>query len=196
MGEKICSEENWYYQTNGHYSFQPDQSIFPEINFSFEQIVNHLRQQAYLVKGMRINIIDARAETKIKDTEVFYIRELELEVPSVSFYFEGGLMSLVRFENDLQKPIHKNIFYVEKNSNGNDYETVEVALQYVDDISSRILPFANNIYNAEGGTHVTGFKTTLTRTLNTYARKNNLISEKEDNFTGDDVLEGLTCDFY
>ena len=174
-------------------TFQPDQSIFPEINFSFEQIVNHLRQQAYLVKGMRINIIDARAETKIKDTEVFYIRELELEVPSVSFYFEGGLMSLVRFENDLQKPIHKNIFYVEKNSNGNDYETVEVALQYVDDISSRILPFANNIYNAEGGTHVTGFKTTLTRTLNTYARKNNLISEKEDNFTGDDVLEGLTA---
>lgn len=174
-------------------TFQPDQSIFPEINFSFEQIVNHLRQQAYLVKGLRINIIDARTETKIKDTEVFYIRELELEMPSVSFYFEGGLVSLVRFENDLQKPIHKNIFYVEKNSNGNDYETVEVALQYVDDISSRILPFANNIYNAEGGTHVTGFKTTLTRTLNTYARKNNLISEKEDNFTGDDVLEGLTA---
>jgi DNA gyrase subunit B len=124
---------------------------------------------------------------------VFYIRELGLEMPSVSFYFEGGLVSLVRFENHLQKPIHKNIFYIEKNSNGNDYETVEIALQYVDDISSRILPFANNIYNAEGGTHVTGFKTTLTRTLNTYARKNNLTSEKEENFTGDDVLEGLTA---
>ena len=174
-------------------TFQPDPSIFPEINFNYEQIVNHLRQQAYLVKGMRISIIDARTETKIKDTEVFYIRELGLEMPSVSFYFEGGLVSLVRFENHLQKPIHKNIFYIEKNSNGNDYETVEIALQYVDDISSRILPFANNIYNAEGGTHVTGFKTTLTRTLNTYARKNNLTSEKEENFTGDDVLEGLTA---
>lgn len=174
-------------------TFQPDPTIFPEINFVYERIVNHLRQQAYLVKGMRISIIDARTAEKIKDTEVFYIRELELEVPTVSFYFEGGLASLVRFENALQKPIHKNIFYVEKTTNGNDYETVEVALQYVDDISSRILPFANNIYNAEGGTHVTGFKTTLTRTLNTYARKNNLVSEKEDNFTGDDVLEGLTA---
>ena len=102
-------------------------------------------------------------------------------------------MSLVRFENEHAKPIHRNIFYVEKAANGNDYETVEVALQYVDDISSKILPFANNIYTAEGGTHITGFKTTLTRTLNTYARKNNLVSEKEDNFTGDDVLEGLTA---
>jgi len=101
-------------------------------------------------------------------------------------------MSLVRFENDLQKPIHKNIFYVEK-APDNEYETVEIALQYVDDITSRILPFANNIYNPEGGTHVTGFKTTLTRTINTYARKNNLVSDKEDNFTGDDVLEGLTA---
>ncbi len=174
-------------------TFQPDPSIFPEINFDYDKIVNHLRQQAYLVKGMRVSIIDARVEEKIKDTEAFYTRELGLEVPSVSFYFEGGLMSLVRFENHLQKPIHKNIFYVEKTTNGNDYETVEVALQYVDDISSRILPFANNIYNSEGGTHVTGFKTTLTRTLNTYARKNNLVSEKEDNFTGDDALEGLTA---
>ncbi len=111
----------------------------------------------------------------------------------MSFYFEGGLVSLVRFENEHSKPIHKNIFYVEKKANGNDHETVEVSLQYVDDISSRILPFANNIYTAEGGTHVTGFKTALTRSLNTYARKNNLINEKEDNFTGDDVLEGLTA---
>ena len=111
----------------------------------------------------------------------------------MSFYFEGGLQALVKFENQTQKPIHKNIFYVEKAANGNDYETVEVALQYVDDITSRILPFANNIYNTEGGTHVTGFKTALTRTLNTYARKNNLVKESEDNFTGDDVLEGLTA---
>jgi DNA gyrase subunit B len=176
-------------------TFQPDGSIFPDTNFSFEKIVNHLRQQAYLVKGLRICIIDARElDAKlVKDEEVFYLQELLLEAPSMSFYFEGGLMSLVRFENALQKPIHKNIFYVEKSASGKDYETVEVALQYVDDISSRILPFANNIYNAEGGTHVTGFKTTLTRTLNTYARKNNLVSEKEDNFTGDDVLEGLTA---
>ncbi len=173
-------------------TFQPDPAIFPDTNFSFERIVNHLRQQAYLVKGLKISIIDARA-TNIDKEKIFYIRELGLDLPSMSFYFEGGLVSLVRFENEHSKPIHKNIFYVEKASNGNEYETVEVALQYIDDISSHILPFANNIYNSEGGTHITGFKTALTRSLNTYARKNNLISEKEDNLTGDDVLEGLTA---
>ncbi|MDP3875279.1 MAG: DNA gyrase subunit B, partial [bacterium] len=181
-------------------TFQPDPAIFPDTNFSFERITNHLRQQAYLVKGLRISILDAREVASLttgnvgmSDGNVFYIRELELDIPSMSFCFEGGLISLVRFENEHSKPIHKNIFYVEKKANGNDYETVEVALQYVDDISSRLLPFANNIYTAEGGTHVTGFKTALTRSLNSYARKNNLINEKEDNFTGDDVLEGLTA---
>jgi DNA gyrase subunit B len=174
-------------------TFQPDPAIFPETDFKFERVVTHLRQQAYLVKGLRISAIDAREVAKVNDTEVFYLRDLDLDAPSMSFYFEGGLVSLVRFENEHQKPVHRNIFYVEKKANGNDYETVEVALQYVDDISCRLLPFANNIYTAEGGTHVTGFKTTLTRTLNSYARKNNLVSEKEDNFTGDDVLEGLTA---
>lgn len=173
-------------------TFQPDGTIFPDTNFDFERIVGHLRQQAYLVKGLRITVIDAREyDKKIPDTEVFYIRELALDVPSMSFYFEGGLLSLVKFYNQIQKPIHKNIFYVEKKTE--DYGMVEISLQYVDDISARILPFANNIYNAEGGTHVTGFKTALTRSLNSYARKNNLIKESEDNFTGDDVLEGLTA---
>ena len=174
-------------------TFQPDPSIFPDTNFDFERIINHLRQQAYLVKGLRISILDAREAAKTSEGSVFYIRELGLDAPSMSFCFEGGLMSLVRFENEHNKPIHRNIFYVEKKVNGNDYEIVEVALQYVDDISSRILPFANNIYTTEGGTHVTGFKTALTRSLNSYARKNNLVNEKEDNFTGDDVLEGLTA---
>lgn len=174
-------------------TFQPDTEIFQDTNFNFDRVVSHMRQQAYLVKSLRISVIDAREAEKVDDTDTFYIRDLGLNVPSMSFYFEGGLMSLVRFENEHLKPIHRNIFYVEKAANGNDYETVEVALQYVDDISSRILPFANNIYTAEGGTHITGFKTTLTRTLNNYARKNNLVSEKEDNFTGDDVLEGLTA---
>ncbi|MBI1974384.1 MAG: type IIA DNA topoisomerase subunit B [Candidatus Zambryskibacteria bacterium] len=180
-------------------TFQPDPEIFPDTNFSFDRIANHVRQQAYLVKGLKISVIDARNLSQPSPRlgegggKIFYLRELGLDAPSMSFYFEGGLMSLVRFENEHNKPIHKNIFYVEKTTNGNEYEMVEVALQYVDDISARILPFANNIYTAEGGTHVTGFKTALTRSLNTYARKNNLVSEKEDNFTGDDVLEGLTA---
>ncbi len=187
--KKVGSTKN----TGSIITFQPDQSIFPITEFNFERVANHLRQQAYLVKGLRITVLDLREIPKVDDTKNFYLRDLGINAPSMSFYFEGGLVSLVRFENAHTTPLHRNIFYVEKATNGNDYETVEIALQYVDDIASRILPFANNIYTAEGGTHVTGFKTALTRIINNYARKNNLVSEKEDNFTGDDVLEGLTC---
>lgn len=173
--------------------FEPDPTIFKEgIVFDFNKVVAHMRKQAYLVKGLRISAIDAREATeKFDDKEVFYFTELGIEAPSQSFCFEGGLLSLVKFHNNFQKPIHKNVFYVEKKATG--VESVEISLQYVDDISSRIMAFANNIDNPEGGTHVTGFKTSLTRSLNSYARKNNLIKESEDNFTGDDVLEGLTA---
>lgn len=172
--------------------FEPDPAIFPIIDFSFKRVVDHLRQQAYLVKGLRIIVNDASQYTdKIKEDEVFKVAELGLEIPSMSFYFEGGLLSLVKFVNSTFKPVHKNVFYVEKKTN--EYESVEISLQYVDDITSRVLGFANNIHTPEGGTHVTGFKTALTRTLNSYGRKNNLIKESEDNFTGEDVLEGLTA---
>ena len=172
--------------------FEPDGSVFKEgIEFNFERVVSHMRQQAYLVKGLRISVVDARAVEKLDLADVFYLRELSLEAPSQTFYFEGGLLSLVKHENERFKPVHKNIFYIEKKTNG--AEGVEAALQYVDDISSRVLPFANNIYNAEGGTHLTGFKTALTRTLNSYARKQGYIKESEENFTGEDVLEGLTA---
>lgn len=172
--------------------FQPDDTIFPDVKFDFNRVVNHLRQQAYLVKGLRITIYDARGiDGDFTGEDFFYIRELGIEAPSMSFYFEGGLLSLVTFYNKSQKPIHKNIFYVEKKLN--DHESVEVSLQYIDEMTSHIVPFANNIYNSEGGTHVTGFKTALTRTLNAYARKSNLIKDSEENFTGEDVLEGLTA---
>jgi DNA gyrase subunit B len=172
-------------------TFEADPEIFKEIAYDWNKITSHLRQQAYLVKGMRVTCIDAREyDGKIDSDKIFYLRELALDTPTMSFYFEGGLLSLVKFKNQHQKPIHKNIFYVEKEADG---VGVEVSLQYVDDISARILAFANNTYNSEGGMHVTGFKTALTRTINNYGRKNNLIKEKEDNFTGDDVLEGLTA---
>ena len=173
-------------------TFQPDPEIFSEIAFDWQKVVSHLRQQAYLVKGLRISIFDARETTKKIDLDkVVYFAELGLDVPSTSFYFEGGLVSLVKFYNQLQKNVHRNVFYTEKDlGNG---EMVEVSLQYVDDILSRIMPFANNIYNSEGGTHITGFKTALTRTLNNYARKNNLFKEKDGVFTGDDAVEGLTA---
>lgn len=173
-------------------TFQPDEVIFGKQEFDFNRIVGHMRQQAYLVKGLRITVINAMDyKGKINANDVFYFRELNLEVPSQTFYFEGGLLSLVKFYNQLQKPIHSNVFYVEKAAEG--VESVEVSLQYVDDISSRIMCFANNIHTPEGGTHLTGFKTALTRIVNNYARKANIIKEADDNFTGDDVLEGLTA---
>jgi len=174
-------------------TFEPDREVFGEAKFDWNIIVNHLRQQAYLVKKLKVSIIDARGfdrEKGMNEEDVFYFRELDLELPSVSFYFEGGLISLVKYYNKFQKPVQANIFYVEKEA---DKVGVEIALQYVDDISDRIFPFANNIYNSEGGTHITGFKTALTRTLNTYCKKNELMKESEGGFTGEDVLEGLTA---
>ncbi len=170
--------------------FKPDPQIFPITEFDYNKIVQHVRQQAYLVKGTRMSIIDARAfEGKLDLAGAFYLRDLALPVLSTTYYFEGGLKSLVAYTNRFQKPIHDTIFYVDKEV---DTVMVEVALQYVDDISARLTAFANNTYNAEGGTHVTGFKTALTRTLNTYSKKNGS-GRDDDSFTGDDVLEGLTA---
>ncbi len=173
-------------------TFEPDPEIFGNQVFDFNRIVTHMRQQAYLVKGLRISVLDAREyKEPIKEEDLFFIRGSGLEVPSQSFCFEGGLLSLVKFYNRTLKPIHKNIFYVEKKIN--EYESVEISLQYIDDISARFLAFANNIYNSEGGTHVTGFKTALTRTLNNYLKKSSASTKEEDTFTGEDVLEGLTA---
>ena len=173
-------------------AFTPDSSIFPVTDFDFGRVVSHLREQAYLVKGLRITIIDARESTATLPPpgETLYMRDGLGDSPSQTFYFEGGLRSLVSFYNRYQKPIHKNIFYIDCEQDGVE---VEVALQYVDDISSRIFPFANNIYTSEGGTHITGFRTSLTRSINTYGRKSGLLKESEENLTGDDVLEGLTA---
>ena len=173
-------------------TFEPDKEIFKDVVFDWNMIINHIRQQAYLVRGLKILIIDAREwdnKKGLDDSDVFYFRNLELELPSVSFYFEGGLISLIKYYNKFQKPIQDNIFYIEKEL---DSVGVEIALQYVDDIVDRIVPFANNINTPEGGTHVTGFKTALTRTLNTYCKKNKMMKESEGGFTGEDVLEGLT----
>jgi len=178
--------------------FQADIDIFKEINYDYNWIVNHLRQQAYLVKAMQLHVLDARNldETELKQLDFSatpFLVDQNPEVPQQTFYFEGGLRSLVAFNNQHQKPVHKNIFYVEKEDIDEMVLSVEIALQYVDDISGRISAFANNIYNPEHGTHITGFKTALTRTLNNYARKNNFLKEKDSAFTGDDVLEGITA---
>ena len=171
--------------------FDPDPEIFSEIKFSWNSIVNHLRQQAYLVKGVEINMLDLRDYAgKIDLDNAYYLKDVGHNAPSMSFFFEGGLYSLVKFYNKFQTPIHRDIFYVEKQEGS---VSVEVALQYVDDITSREIAFATNTSNSEGGMHVTGFRTALTRTLNDYVKKNGGGKEAEEGFTGDDVREGLTA---
>lgn len=175
-------------------AWKADATIFKEgTTYDWNKVVNHYRQQAYLVKGLEINILDAREldAKKLDKTleDAVYLKDEMIDMPSTTFYFEGGLRSLVAFYNASQKPVHRNIFYIEK-----EYENVavEVSLQYTDDITTKITAFANNTYNSEGGTHITGFKTALTRTLNSYGKKNNLVKEDES-FTGEDVLEGITA---
>lgn len=189
-------------------TFKPDIEIFKEgVEYQWSRVITHLRQQAYLVKGLQIDILDLRDRYKDESGEKESIKFAEsLEgvnylkdsgkvygFKSYSFFFEGGLKSLVSHYNLNYKLTHKNIFYVDKAiDEDNNNMGVEIALQYVDDIQSRIVAFANNIPNPEGGTHVSGFKTALTRLINSYARKNNILKEKDENLTGDDVLEGLT----
>jgi len=156
-------------------TFKPDTTIFTELEFNWEKILTRLRQQAYLTKGVTIEVNDKR----IKADEKKY-----------KFHFEGGIKAYVKALNRNNTVKHENIFYVDK-----DIENckVEVALQYNDEFNESVLPFANNVNTPEGGTHVVGFKTALTRTLNNYARGHNLLKEKDENLTGEDVREGLTA---
>ncbi|MEK7508238.1 MAG: DNA topoisomerase (ATP-hydrolyzing) subunit B [Patescibacteria group bacterium] len=157
--------------------FEPDPTIFTEtLEFDWEIILDHLRQQAYLTKGVKIIVTDER-DPKDKQSYIFF--------------FEGGVASYVRFLNRLQEPKHDNIFYIEKKLD--DDVVVELGVRYVEDYKELIFAFANNIYNPEGGMHLVGFRTSLTRTLNAYARGQGYLKEKDENLTGEDVREGLTA---
>ena len=171
-------------------TFEPDLEIFKEIKFSFEKVVSRLREQAYLAKKLKVVVIDARDYAgKINLDNETYMYDLGYEVPSETFYFEGGLVSMVRSMNLQYKKVQDKIFYVDKDLGDIN---VEVALQYVDDMSSRIVPFANHIYTMEGGMHLTGFKTALTRLINNYNKEKKVLKDGET-FDGSDVLEGLTA---
>ncbi len=167
-------------------TFRPDTSIFETIDFDWKTIIDHLRQHTYLTKGVHLSIIDSRTpEEKALD-------KTSLDFPSVTyqFYFEGGVASYVRFLNQGKELKNETIFYVEKQAEG---VQVEIALQYTNDFSENLFAFTNNIYNPDGGTHVAGFRTALTRSINSYARNKGFLKEKDSNLTGEDVREGLTA---
>jgi len=166
--------------------FHADSTVFETLNFELKMVLDHLRQQAYLTKGIHITIIDERPmEEKAKDTTAF-----QLPISYYQFYFEGGIKSYVSHLNQNNEPKHENIFYVEKQV---EKVFVEIALQYTDSYSESLYAFANNIINPEGGMHVAGFRTAITRTLNNYARNKSILKEKDPNLTGEDVREGLTA---
>ncbi len=156
-------------------TFKPDATIFTETEFSWGKLLDRLRQQSYLTKGITIKASDRRKGHRPKDYQ---------------FHFEGGIQAYIKVLNRNKSVKNENVFYIEKEIND---AKVEVALQYNDEYNEVVLPFANNIYNMEGGTHLIGFRTALTRTLNNYARSQNILKEKEENLTGDDVREGLTA---
>ncbi|MFH1946933.1 MAG: DNA topoisomerase (ATP-hydrolyzing) subunit B [Candidatus Magasanikbacteria bacterium] len=165
--------------------FHADPKVFETTNFSWKTVIDHLRQQAYLTKGVHLIISDERsAEEKEEDKT-----SVQLPIVKYQFYFEGGIASYVKHINKNREAKHENIFYIEKQV---DDVNVEIALQYTDDYSESLFAFANNITNPDGGMHVAGFRSALTRTLNTYARNKNILKEKDTNLGGEDVREGLT----
>lgn len=157
--------------------FHPDATIFETIEFNLRTIIDHLRHQAYLTKGIRMTIVDAREEG--------------IEKP-FSFYFEGGVASYVRHINRGKQTKHPNVFYTSKLDEASDME-VEVGVQYTEDYHESVFCFANNITNPDGGTHLSGFRSALTREINNYARAKGILKEKDKNLTGEDVREGLTA---
>jgi DNA gyrase subunit B len=162
-------------------AFQADSEIFEEINYSWIKILEYIRYQAFLTKGLRINIEDWR-ETK-DEGETYKVKRH-------SFYFDSGIVSFVKFLNRKKEVKNLTPVYIDKTA---DNIAVEVSLQFTDGFKEHLFAFANNILNPGGGMHVTGFKMALTRVLNDYAKKNNLIKEKEGAMTSDDLREGLTA---
>lgn len=158
-------------------SFQADPEIFPEIKYSWEKILGYVRQQAYLTKGVAIRVYDQREEGKYR---------------AYGFLFDGGLISFIKFLNRGKEVKNELPFYVEKKDEATD-TVVEIAMQYTDSYKEHVFSFANNIFTPEGGMHEVGFRTSLTRAINNYARKNNILKEKDENFTAEDLQEGLTA---
>ena len=159
-------------ETGTEVYFKPDEEIFDEVVYDFEVLSQRLRELAFLNKGISITLIDKRDD---KEEE---------------YYYEGGIKSFVEYLNRNKEPLHEQTIYVEGIKDG---VSVEVALQYHDGYNENIFSFANNIDTIEGGTHLVGFKTALTRVLNDYGKKFGHLKENDKNLSGDDIREGLTA---
>jgi DNA gyrase subunit B len=157
-------------------SFKPDPEIFTELSYNSETLANRLRELAFLNKGLRIVLRDERNGN-----------EKPREEP---YHYEGGLASFVEFLRGNRSPLHPKIIYFETSR---EEAEIELAMQYHDGFAENTHTFVNNINTHEGGTHLTGFKAALTRTINDYARKNGLFKKADEGLSGDDVREGLTC---
>lgn len=157
-------------------TFKPDRAIFTEgTRFDYQRVLDHYRQQCYLTKGIKLIAVDEREKG---------------QHDAYAFYFEGGVQSYVRHLNHKKQPKHENIFFVEKQEGKAE---IAIALQYTEDYTETLYAFTNNIINPEGGTHVQGFRAAVTRVLNTYARNKGYLKEKDDNLSGEDVREGMSC---
>jgi DNA gyrase subunit B len=154
--------------------FKPDPQIFTELRFSYDTLANRMREMAFLNAGLRITMSDERPEAPT--TEVFHYR--------------GGIVEFVEFLRGTRKPLHPKVIFIEAEREEAD---IEVAMQYDDGYNENTFTFVNNINTHEGGSHLTGFKAALTRTLNDYARKNNFLKKELDSLSGEDIREGLTC---
>jgi DNA gyrase subunit B len=154
-------------------SFLPDPEVFEETEFDSATLVQRLRETAFLTRGLRIVIRDERAGGKTEE-----------------FHYEGGIRDFVAHVNESKDPVHKHIVFFEGDS---DEGQLEVAMQWNNSYVESVFSFANNINTTEGGTHLQGFRSALTRTLNMYARQEGLLKEKEDNLEGDDTREGLAA---
>jgi len=155
-------------------TFKPDPEIFEEVVFDFDMMVNRYREMAFLNKGIKIKLIDDRPEERVEKL----------------LHYEGGIVSFVQYINRTREVLHETPIYIEGSK---DSSICEIAMQYNDGYVENIFSYANNIATTEGGTHLTGFKSAITKVINDYARKYNLLKENEKNLMGEDVREGLTA---
>ncbi len=155
-------------------TFRPDIGIFEDVVFDFDTMITRYREMAFLNRGISIRLIDERPEERI-------VKNL---------HYEGGIISFVEYLNKNKDALHDNVIFIEGSKDAN---IVEIALQYNDGYNENVFSYANNIATTEGGTHLTGFRTAITKVLNDYARKFNILKENDKNFSGEDVREGLTA---